>query len=242
MKIGFISDIHANLEALEACLADIKREKISKLFFLGDVVGYGPDPNKCIEIIDKRAQIKLLGNHDAATIGLLDTECFNQYAQLSMSYTSQKLKEKNLRKLRMFHLEASFDVFKMVHASPRKPSAWEYIIDIEDAEKNFKYFEQQVCVIGHSHRPAIIKKYKINRCETVPHDFVQLDDDYRYIVNVGSVGQPRDGDPRASYMVYDSETRILSIRRVEYDFEKTQKKMREADLPRFLVERISVGK
>jgi len=242
MKIGFLSDIHANLEALEACLKDIKAEKLSKLFFLGDVIGYGPDPNKCIEIIVKRAQITLLGNHDAASIGLIDTGCFNEYAKISIEYTSQTLREKNLRKLRMFHLEATFDVFKMVHASPRKPSAWEYIVDIEDAEDHFKHFEQQVCVIGHSHRPSIMKKYKMNRCENVPHDFIQLDDDYRYIVNVGSVGQPRDGDPRASYMIYDSETKILSIKRVEYNIEKTQEKMRKVDLPEFLVERISVGK
>jgi len=242
MRIGFFSDIHANLEALDACITDFKKEHLDKLFFLGDVVGYGPDPNKCVEIVDKKADIKILGNHDAAAIGLLNTSYFNQYAQASMNYTAQVISDKNLKKLKMFLIEATFDMFKMVHSSPTDPSAWGYILDLEDAEESFKHFEQQVCVIGHSHRPVIIKKYKINRCEPVPHDFARIDDDYRYIVNIGSVGQPRDGDPRACYMIFDSETNIVSLKRVEYDYEKTQEKMRKAALPRFLVERIAIGK
>jgi len=242
MKIGFFSDVHGNYEALKACVSDFKREKIKKLFFLGDVVGYGPEPNKCIETIEKKAEVKLLGNHDAAAIGLLSTDYFNQYAQASMGYTSSILSDKNLQRLRLFHMEAAYDIFKMVHASPKEPSAWGYILDIEDAEESFKYFEQQVCVIGHSHRPAIFKKYKTNRCELAAHDFVKIDDDYRYIINIGSIGQPRDGDPRASYMIYDSDDQIMSIKRVEYDYEKTQERMRKADLPRFLIDRIAVGK
>ncbi len=242
MKIGLISDVHANLEALDACLADIKTEKVKRIFFLGDAVGYGPDPNKCVELIHKKADVKLLGNHDAAAIGLLNTSYFNQYAQLSMGYTCQVLSEKNLDRMKRFQMEASFDMMKMLHSSPKEPTSWGYILDVEDAEENFKYFEQQVCVIGHSHRPLIVKKYKGNRCEAVAHDFVHIDDDYRYIINIGSVGQPRDGDPRASYMIYDTETNIMSIRRVEYDCEKTQQKMINANLPRFLVDRIAVGK
>jgi predicted phosphodiesterase len=242
MRIGFFSDVHANLEALEACLSDFKKEKLSRIFFLGDVVGYGPDPNKCIELVDKKADVKLLGNHDAAAIGLLNTEYFNQYAQMSMSFTSQVLSEKNLKRLSLYHMEACFDIFKMVHASPKEPDTWGYILDLEDAEGNFKYFEQQACLIGHSHRPVIIKKYKTNNCEVVPHEFVKVDDDYRYIVNIGSVGQPRDGDPRSCYMIYDTDEKIMTLKRVEYEYEKTQEKMRKANLPKFLVDRIAVGK
>jgi len=242
MKIGYIADVHANLEALEACLADLKKEKVDRIFFLGDVIGYGPDPNRCIELIQKKADIRLLGNHDAVAIGLLSTEYFNQYAQISMGYTCQVLSDKNLGRLRKFQMEATFDVMKMLHASPKEPSSWGYVLDLEDAEENFKYFEQQVCVIAHSHRPAIVKKYKANRCESVAHDFIHIDDDYRYIINIGSVGQPRDGNPSACYMIYDTETCIMSTRRVEYDYEKTQEKMLKADLPKFLIERIAVGK
>jgi predicted phosphodiesterase len=242
MRIGFFSDVHSNLEALEACLDDFKREKLSRLFFLGDVVGYGPDPNRCVELVEKRSEIKLLGNHDAAAIGLLSIDFFNQYAQQSMGYTSQVLTEKNLKRLNMYQMEASYDRFKMVHACPKNPSSWGYIFDLEEAEENFKYFEQQVCLIGHSHRPVIIKKYRTNRCEEAAHDFVKLDDDCRYIINIGSVGQPRDGDPRSSYLIYDSESQIVHIKRVEYEFEITQEKMRKVELPRFLVERIAVGK
>jgi len=242
MKIGFFSDVHANLEALETCLADFKKEKLKKLFFLGDVVGYGPDPNKCVELVDKKADIKLLGNHDAAAVGLLNTDYFNQYAQISIDHTIRILSEKNLKRIKMFHIEATFDVFKMVHSQPKDPTSWGYILDIEDAEENFKYFEQQVCIIGHTHQPAIIKKYKNNRCEMVAHDFVRLDNDYRYIINIGSIGQPRDSDPRASYGIYDDESGIFSIKRIEYDYEKTQEKMKKVSLPRFLIDRIAMGK
>lgn len=242
MRIGIIADVHANLEALEACLADIKKEKLKKLFFLGDAVGYGPDPNKCVELIDKKTDVKLLGNHDAAAVGLLSTAYFNQYAQVSMGFTCEVLTERNLNRLKRFVMEATFEDMKMVHACPKEPSGWGYILDIEDAEDNFKYFEQQICLIAHSHRPVIIKKFKANRCEAVIHDFVKIDPDYRYIINVGSVGQPRDGDPRASYMIYDTDSRMMSIKRVEYDWQKTQEKMLKANLPKFLVERIAVGK
>jgi len=242
MKLAFFSDVHANHEALKACFADFKREKAKKIFFLGDAVGYGPNPNKCVELIDKKSDVRLLGNHDAAAIGLLSTDFFNQYAQASMGYTSSTLSEKNFTRIQKFHLEATYDIFKMTHASPKEPSAWGYILDNEDAEESFKYFEQQVCVVGHSHRPVIFKKYKNNRCESCSHDFVKLDPEYRYIINIGSVGQPRDGDSRASYMLFDTDTGIASIKRVEYDFEKTQDSMREVNLPKFLIDRIAIGK
>jgi len=242
MKIGFFSDIHANLEALEACLADFRKEKLKKLFFLGDIVGYGPNPNECIELVHKKADVRLLGNHDAAAIGILSTEYFNTYAQASMDYTTQILTEENLKRLSLSPMEATHDIFKMVHASPKDPSSWGYILDLEDAEENFKAFEQRVCVIGHSHRPVIIKKFRANRCEAIPHDFACIDDEYRYLINIGSVGQPRDNDPRSSYMIYDSETKIVSIKRVEYDYQKTQEKMMKANLPKFLVDRIAAGR
>lgn len=242
MKIGLIADVHANLEALEACLADFKREDLKRVFFLGDAVGYGPDPNKCVELIDKKAGIKLLGNHDAAAVGLLSTSFFNQYAQISMDYTCEALTDKNLARLRKFVMEATFGDMRMLHSTPKDPSSWGYVLDIEDAEESFKYFEQQVCVIGHSHRPMIVRKYKTNRCELVEHDFVHIDDDYRYIINVGSAGQPRDGDPRACYMIWDDETSIISMKRVEYDYTKTQEKMMKVKLPRFLIDRIAAGK
>jgi len=242
MKIGFFSDIHSNLEALEACIADFKKEKLRKLFFLGDIIGYGPDPNKCIALVHKKADVILLGNHDAAAAGLLSTDYFNTYAQASMDYTTEVMTPENLNRLKMSPLEATYDIFKMVHACPKEPASWGYILDLEDAEENFKFFEQQVCVIGHSHRPTIIKKFRANRSEAVPHDFARIDDDYRYLVNIGSVGQPRDNDPRSSYMIFDTETRIVSIKRVEYDYQKTQKKMRKVKLPQFLVDRIAIGR
>jgi len=242
MKIGLFSDIHSNLEALEACFADFRKEKLRKLFFLGDIIGYGPDPNKCIALVHKKADAILLGNHDAAAVGLLSTDFFNTYAQASMDYTTQVLTPENLNRLKMSPLEATYDIFKMVHACPEEPASWGYILDLEDAEENFKFFEQQVCVIGHSHRPIIIKKFRANRCEAVPHDFARIDEDYRYLVNIGSVGQPRDNDPRSSYMIFDTETRIVSIKRVEYDYQKTQMKMKKAKLPQFLVDRIAVGR
>lgn len=242
MKIGFFSDVHANWEALSACLKDFEGQGLNKLFFLGDAVGYGADPNLVVEKIEEICEIRILGNHDAAVIGILSPEYFNQYAQKSFFHTRKVIAEENFNILKSFDLTAEFDKFFMVHALPRDPQSWGYILTLGDAEENFGSFNTQVCLIGHSHRPVIVEKHGDKRAVQRREETMVLDPDCRYIINVGSVGQPRDGDPRACYMVYDSETDEISYRRVEYDLASAQAKMREANMPGYLVDRLSSGK
>lgn len=242
MKIGFFSDVHANWEALSACLKDFEKQGLNKLFFLGDAVGYGADPNLVVQKINEICEIKILGNHDAAVIGRLSPEYFNHYAQKSFYHTQKVLTQDNFKLLENFSISSEWDKFFLVHALPNDPESWGYILTLGDAEENFDSFQTQVCLIGHSHRPVIVEKQGDKRAVQVRSDTLVFDQNCRYIVNVGSVGQPRDGNPNACYLIYDSEKDEISYRRVEYDLKSAQDKMREANMPGYLVDRLSSGK
>jgi predicted phosphodiesterase len=242
MRYGFFSDVHANLEALKVVIADFKKEKLDKIFFLGDAVGYGPDPNECTSIIDDVSGIKLMGNHDYAALGLIETNLFNPYAQKSMEWTKSVLNEKSLKVLSNFSMDHRFDLFYLVHSTPKEPQEWNYIFDLDDAEENFHFFNKPACLIGHSHHPAIIKKYKDKHCFLHEKPWVQIEDGFRYIVNIGSVGQPRDGSNQACYLIYDVEEKRADLKRLPYDYKKTQTKMKKRGLPQFLIDRLSLGR
>jgi predicted phosphodiesterase len=242
MRYGFFSDVHANLEALNSATEDFRKEKLDKVFFLGDAVGYGPDPNECVSIIDRLTDVKLMGNHDFAALGLIETTQFNEYAQQAMDWTRSILTEESLNILSGFVMENRFDQFCLVHSTPKQPQEWNYIFDLDDAEENFGFFENQICVIGHSHFPAIIKKFEDRRCFLHQEGKTGIEDGFRYIINIGSVGQPRDGSNRACYMIFDTEEKIVILKRLEYDFKKTQSKMKKRGLPQFLVDRLAVGR
>ncbi len=242
MKIALISDIHSNLEALESVLRDIEKNGVEKIHFLGDAVGYGSEPNKCIQLISKHCDIKLLGNHDYAALGLISLAGFNKVARISVEWTQTQLKQKSIEALADFEMHSTFLDYFLVHSSPAAPDDWDYILNADQAKEQFAHFTQSVCFIGHSHIPAIFTNEKDGSVSSETELSAEFKQNRRYIINIGSVGQPRDNDPRACYLIVDTDAARIEYRRVEYDIGKTQGKMRKAMLPDFLVERLAVGR
>ncbi len=238
--IAIISDVHANLEALESVLQQIKERGIKRILFLGDAVGYGPDPDRCVELIYDNCEVVLAGNHDWAVIGLTPLEYFNRDARLAAEWTATQIKERTRKLLEEMKIvrRLSKESLFLVHSTPKDPDAWNYILTLYDAEVNFQYFEEKICFIGHSHRPFIIERLPSSEM-VVYNEKAEFKQSCRYMINAGSVGQPRDGDPRAAYVILDKEK--AEILRVEYDFRKTQEKMENIGLPEFLIERLEKG-
>jgi len=242
MRYAFFSDVHANIEALKAVILDFRAEKIDRIFFLGDAVGYGPDPNECVELIDEISEIKLMGNHDYAALGLMNTEYFNQYATESIDWTKGSLNQKTTDIMSKFDMTAQVNNFMLAHSSPKEPEKWHYILDMDDVKDNFNSFDGQICLIGHTHRPFIVSQNKEGDCIISHKQEERVFDNRRYLINIGSVGQPRDGDSRSCYLIYDDETQLIKAKRVSYDLGNTQKRMAEHGLPDYLIERLAVGR
>jgi diadenosine tetraphosphatase ApaH/serine/threonine PP2A family protein phosphatase len=243
LKSAVFSDIHGNLEALEAVLADAEKAGVSGYVCLGDIVGYGADPNECLERVRSLPGIVcLLGNHDAAATDLSQRSFFHEVALAGVEYTERSLTEDNRQYLSSLPYTHSESDYMAVHASPYRPEAWEYVLDIPGAERAFQSMgESRLAFIGHSHSPVVF-------CDDgtaerlVPGDAVALHTDVnRYIVNVGSVGQPRDGNPDSAYVIYDSEELTAELMRVEYDRSRAAAKILKAGLPPVLAERLLVG-
>lgn len=241
MHYAILSDVHSNLEALDAVLKDIRKRKINEILFLGDAVGYGPNPNECIELLKDKCTVLLAGNHDWGVLGLTDIEYFNEYARAAIEFTKGILTEKNRKTLNTFPIIKNMKKENMllVHSTPKEPEKWHYLLTLWDAEMNFHYFNQRICLLGHSHQPFIIER--VPSGEMVTHKSeAKLGKSERYIINVGSVGQPRDRDPMACYAIIDDEK--VELVRVPYDIETTQKKMMKEGLPLPLIERLSRGR
>ena len=241
MRYAVISDIHGNLEALKAVLSDIESQNVDKIVCLGDVVGYGPWPNECVELIRERADVCLMGNHDFAAIGREPVEYFNSYARRAILWTIRQLTPESLEFLKQLPFEYIEGDVTFVHSAPYRPEDWTYIISERDALPQFNYLQTRICFVGHSH-VAIGVGWKDNRFWSWRVNGEELQPDARYIINVGSVGQPRDGDKRAAYGVYDSERDEFEFRRVEYDVWATQNRMKELGLPQYLIDRLTVGR
>jgi len=242
LRYGIISDIHGNLEALGAVLEEIQKHKIDQLICLGDIVGYGANPNECIELVRQNCQVILAGNHDYAALKKVDTSNFNNYAQDAIGWTIGNLTPESnafLETLKVFH---KVDQVYFVHSTPMDPTDWNYILSTFDAYQSFQEFQEQICFIGHSHVPIIFMNRQRHRYDIIEKKELHIDQKNRYIINVGSVGQPRDLDSRAAYGIFDDELRTFTLYRVEYDIEKTQAKMRAAGLPEFLIVRLQLGK
>jgi len=242
MKIAIISDVHANLEALTAVMQDIESRNAERVFFLGDVVGYGADPNKCIKLIGDLCEIKLLGNHDYVAMGLESPEHFNVMAKQSIFWTRKELKKKAIERMSDFEMEATFLDYYFVHASPDNPADWNYMVSVDDAVRNFDFFSQGFCFVGHSHLPAVFCLQPDRKVDLIESDWFEAKPDCRYIINVGSVGQPRDGNRNACYIEAETDTNRFEFRRVPYDLRLAQEKMRKAQLPEFLITRLASGK
>jgi diadenosine tetraphosphatase ApaH/serine/threonine PP2A family protein phosphatase len=241
MKIALISDVHGNLEALESVLRDIEQQGAEKIHFLGDAVGYGSNPNECVRLIENHCEIKLLGNHDYAAMGLESTESFNQLARASIEWTQAKLKEKSIGILSDFEMEAVFLDYFLVHASPGEPEKWHYILTVDQAIRHLDGFSQTICFVGHTHLPTTFIRDKDGAIAQHSRLSFPCLENRRYIINIGSVGQPRDNDPRSCYLIIDTDNNNITYRRVEYDIKKTQEKMKRARLPDFLIERLDAG-
>lgn len=232
MRLAIISDIHANLEALTKSLELIDHMGVDEIVCLGDVVGYGANPNECIEVLRERCSFILRGNHDAAAVDLSAAETFTTNARFSAVWTNKILGKENKDFLGGLPYTQEREKSLYVHATPCNPQEWEYILTEYDAKFSFRCFEQVVCFIGHTHAPAIFdedgKAKMIRR-------------DSRAIVNVGSVGQPRDGNPKLSFGVFDSERWEYENIRSAYDIKGASQKIEDAGLPRGLAERLWVG-
>jgi predicted phosphodiesterase len=241
MRYAVLSDVHSNLEAFKVVIKDVEQKKIEDILFLGDIVGYGPDPNECLDILVERCKIHLAGNHDWGVLGFTDITYFNKYARHAIEWTRGVLTGKNNEILKSFPIKKEIidDDILIVHSTPKEPQEWHYLLTLWDAEINFQYFDNKFCFLGHSHQPFIIEKYPSG--EAVRYkEAVQIKKNVRYIINAGSVGQPRDGDPRACYTIIDDQK--VEIVRIPYDIETVQKKMRKKLLPLPLIERLSEGR
>ena len=243
MRCAIVADIHANLDAFKAVLLDVKEQgDVEEIWCLGDIIGYGPDPHQCIELLRQTNHIGVAGNHDLAAIGEIDTHQFNPDAVAASSWTSRQLIPQDVVYIKELPLVIERDDFTLVHGSPREP-IWEYVLSLSSASENFAYFKSKYCLVCHTHVPAVFKLGKGGACsfsKFSPESAVGLGEE-RLIINPGSVGQPRDGDPRASYAIYDSQAGQIKLRRVPYDIAATQAKMVEQRLPIRLVARLTRG-
>jgi diadenosine tetraphosphatase ApaH/serine/threonine PP2A family protein phosphatase len=245
LKAAILTDIHANLTALEAVLADVDSRQTDEVWCLGDVVGYGAEPDACTRLVRERAAVCLVGNHDLAVLGGIDVSSFSEAAAAAVEWTKEVVGEETLEFLRTLDPDAEREGFGLFHASPRDP-VWEYVLSIEQAYENLIAQPRQVSLIGHSHvalyfalpedgGPAETRGGQVGDGDTLETA------DARWLVNPGSVGQPRDGDPRAAWLELDTENGEVRFHRVEYEIDRAAAAIVEAGLPKRLADRLYVG-
>ena len=241
MKYAVISDIHSNLTALEAALKEIEDHfKADEIWCLGDIVGYGPDPHECINLIRETCAVCVAGNHDWAAIKKIDTIHFNMAAAEAVVWTRTQLSPEDIKFLEHLPAVMTRGDLTLTHGSPRDP-IWEYVLSELEAEENLRYFDTRNCLIGHSHLPMLFECE--NRCTLIePVDGMRVKlTGKRFIINPGAIGQPRNHDPRACYAIYDSEDSTINYHRVKYDVPAAQQRMKEAGLPQRLINRLALG-
>jgi predicted phosphodiesterase len=242
VRIGVVSDIHSNLVAFETVLTAIG--EVDQLWCLGDIVGYGPRPNECVARLVASKHLSVAGNHDYAAIGKIGVEDFNPFAALATQWTAETLAGPTREYLAALPTVQTSGEFTLVHGSPRGP-LWEYLLNATSATASFERFEGPFCLVGHTHVPAIFARSpegEIQVHRIVGEAEVSLKrPGWRFILNPGSVGQPRDDDPRASCLLIDTDRGSVSWRRFEYDIAETQEQMRRVKLPARLVERLAHG-
>jgi diadenosine tetraphosphatase ApaH/serine/threonine PP2A family protein phosphatase len=242
MRYGIVSDVHSNHEALKAVIQELDEIGIDRLLCLGDIVGYGPNPNECCDLLRARECLAISGNHDEAAVSGSGANFFNSVAREALVWTQGELTAENRHYLSQLPRERQFDGFDIVHGSPAQ--AFDYIMDVRDAKLAFESVSKPLTFVGHSHVAEVYyqdaaggtfqqKLAHGGRIEVLP--------EYRYIINVGSVGQPRDRNPQASFAFYDDGARAVEIRRVQYDIKGVQERILRARLPRQLGERLALG-
>ena len=241
MKWAILSDVHGNLEALQAVMADLRREGAEKIAFLGDAVGYGANPNECLLLLRELTEFMVAGNHDYGAVDLTDVSYFNAAAKAAVVWTGEKLSEEGRTFLRHLPLVHHVGGITFIHATPNEPGEWNYIFTFPEAEKAFRALLGELAFNGHSHSPIILAKEWKGRVNVLEQETAILERGVQYIINVGSVGQPRDGNPKAAYGLYDEAERKFQLNRVPYDILTAQQKIIRAGLPGSLARRLSEG-
>jgi diadenosine tetraphosphatase ApaH/serine/threonine PP2A family protein phosphatase len=242
VRLAVFSDVHANLEALEAVAATDAFRGAGRVVCLGDVVGYGADPSACLAFARRASERILLGNHESAIAHPEELAYFNGFARQAIEWTRDQLSVEEREFVA--GLPASFREppdFLFVHSAPTAPHEWEYIFDLAGAQREIESVEETLCFVGHSHVPLAIEKGAEGPARLLEFPF-RVREGHRYLINVGSVGQPRDSDPRAAFVTFDSETRTVSLERVEYPIAIAQEKILAAGLPAFLAARLAKGR
>ncbi len=229
MKYAVISDMHSNLEALTKVLGEIKTRNVNEIICLGDIVGYGANPDEVADLVRREARYVVRGNHDDALFDEITFSMINPYARAAIDYTRASLSADNYDWLRKIPMTERFADLLLVHASPSEPREWKYVFSEVDAQVELSSFDEMICLIGHTHVPVIFRK-KISETEV------------RELINVGSVGQPRDGDNRASFGIIDTGNYTYENIRIEYDYRAAANKIIAAGLPSFLAERLHKGR
>ena len=240
MKYAIIADIHANLEAFQVVLEDIEKQKCTHVACLGDVVGYNANPKECLDTVRAMNMPCVKGNHDEFCSSDTPLEGFSPHAAEAGNWTRGKLSEEDrhwLRDLKFLRLVSNFTI---VHATLDAPQRWGYVFDKLAAAASFTYQNTSVCFFGHTHVPVAFIRDSVVRGGT--YSKFRVEPGRKYFVNVGAVGQPRDGNPKAAYVVYDMDEGSIELRRLEYDIASAQKKIIEAGLPPRLAERLAMGK
>jgi predicted phosphodiesterase len=240
MRIAILSDLHANLEATQAVLADANERGCTDYICLGDVVGYNANPRECLEIIQKMSCPIVKGNHDEQASLDESSRDFNALAEMAINWTRQQLTDADKQWLRDLPLSREVRDFTIVHATLDSPGQWGYVFNTLDAAASFPSQNTTVCFFGHTHvAGAFVRDDGVKRVKV---DELTIEPTKKYFINTGSVGQPRDGDWRAAYCIYDLDKNVVEQRRVKYDLATAQEKIIKAGLPRLLAERLKLGR
>lgn len=240
LRYGIFGDIHGNYDALKAVLEFLAKEGTDTYLCTGDIVGYGAEPDQCIDAVRERCVVSLAGNHDHAACGKLDTEYFNIFARQVANWTRQHLSDDYAKWLGSLPFICHFEEFTLAHGSAHSPEVFNYITTIFDAELSFECLDKPILFYGHTHIPLAFFD-TVPMTYTMDHE-IRINAEGKTLVNVGSVGQPRDEDPRASCALYDSEKQVVWLHRVAYDVKAAGKKIIEAGLPEALAIRLELGK
>lgn len=240
MRFAIFGDIHANLEALQAVLADAEANECTHYVCLGDIVGYNANPHECVEIVRALDCPVVKGNHDEHASVDGDLGCFNPLAEEAIAWTRDHLSQEDKQWLRDMRMVRQVRDFTIVHATLDTPHKWGYVFNQLDAAASFSYQHTGICFYGHTHAPrAYVRDLGV---KSIALERLRIEPNKKYFINVGSVGQPRDGDWRASYCIYDVDDHTVYLRRLEYDIYTAQDKIVEAGLPQRLADRLALGK
>ncbi len=240
MRIALFGDIHANYEALEAVLKDAAESGCTDYVCMGDVVGYNADPVKCLERVQSSGWPVVKGNHDEDAAGNHSLESMNPVASVALQWTRDQLSDDQREWLRTLRMVRQIEDFTVVHSTLDQPQSWNYVTNKFDAMSNFSYQFTDLCFHGHTHVPRIF--VRDTRVREVMAGSVVIEPGKKYFINTGSVGQPRDGDWRACYVIYDMPSATVTFRRLEYDLKTAQEKIVKAGLPEVLAERLAEGR